>query len=64
MAADTLATLTTDAAFHKREIRRHRHALQVTVRTIEEFKKRMDALGIQNGAEKGDSHGPSKATSP
>ncbi len=62
MALDTLATLDEKATYHKREIRRHRRELQVTVRTIEEFKARMAALGIPDGAATGDdSHGPKRA---
>ncbi len=59
MPLDTLANLGEKATYHKREMRRHRRELQVVVRTIEEFKRQMAALGIQEGAAIGDvSHGP------
>ena len=59
MVASRIESLEAQVVIHKREIRRHRRELQVTVRTIEEFKARMAALGIPDGAAIGDdSHGP------
>jgi len=52
------------ARYHKTEVRRHRAGLRLTMDRIAEITRRLEAMGITNGAaEKGDSrHGQRKET--
>ena len=55
--AEELEVLALQAQGHKTRVRFHRVQLHLTMERISEIKRRLEAVGIQNGVAEGEKHG-------